>query len=83
MKIMRKVLLSLVVGMCCLMGNAQNKFNLSEVKSVVNFGIDYSLAKVYGGKIPDTNIGLRMPTSMKCSSPSRRRLTSASVWAYR
>ena len=50
MKIMRKVLLSLVVGMCCLMGNAQNKFNLSEVKSVVNFGIDYSLAKVYGGK---------------------------------
>ena len=50
MKIMKKVLLSLIVGMCCLMGNAQNKFNLSEVKSVVNFGIDYSLAKVYGGK---------------------------------
>jgi hypothetical protein len=32
------------------MGNAQNKFNLQDVKSVVNFGVDYSLAKVYGGK---------------------------------
>ena len=36
--------------MCCLAGNAQNKFHLSEVKSIVNFGIDYSLAKVFGGK---------------------------------
>ena len=47
---MKKLLLTLLVGMCCLAGNAQNKFNLSDVKSVVNFGIDYSLAKVYGGK---------------------------------
>ena len=47
---MKKVLLTLLVGMCCLMGNAQNKFNLQDVKSVVNFGVDYSLAKVYGGK---------------------------------
>ena len=47
---MKKVLLTLLVGMCYLMGNAQNKFNLQDVKSVVNFGVDYSLAKVYGGK---------------------------------
>ena len=47
---MKKVLLTLLVGMCCLMGNAQNKFNLQDVKSLVNFGVDYSLAKVYGGK---------------------------------
>ena len=47
---MKKVLLTLLVGMCCLMGNAQNKFNLQDVKSIVNFGVDYSLAKVYGGK---------------------------------
>jgi hypothetical protein len=32
------------------MGNAQNKFNLQDVKSIVNFGVDYSLVKVYGGK---------------------------------
>ena len=49
-KNMKKFLLTLLVGMCCLAGHAQNKFNLSEVKSIVNFGIDYSLAKVYGGK---------------------------------
>lgn len=30
--------------------NAQNKFNLSEVKSLVNYGIDYTMAKVYGRK---------------------------------
>ena len=47
---MKKVLLTLLVGMCCLMGNAQNRFNLQDVKSIVNFGVDYSLAKVYGGK---------------------------------
>ena len=47
---MKKLFLTLLVGMCCLMGNAQNKFNLQDVKSVVNFGVDYSLAKVYGGK---------------------------------
>ena len=47
---MKKLLLTLLIGMCCLAGNAQNKFNLSEVKSIVNFGIDYSLAKVFGGK---------------------------------
>ena len=47
---MKKLLLTLLVGMCCLLGNAQNKFNLSEVNSIVNFGIDYSLAKVFGGK---------------------------------
>ena len=47
---MKKLLLTLLVGMCCLWGNAQNKFNLSEVNSIVNFGIDYSLAKVFGGK---------------------------------
>ena len=47
---MKKFLLTLFIGMCCLAGHAQNKFNLSEVKSIVNFGIDYSVAKVYGGK---------------------------------
>ena len=47
---MKKFLLTLFIGMCCLTGHAQNKFNLSEVKSIVNFGIDYSLAKVFGGK---------------------------------
>ena len=46
---MKKFLLTLFIGMCCLAGNAQNKFHLSEVKSIVNFGIDYSLAKVFGG----------------------------------
>lgn len=34
----------------CLAGNAQNKFNLSGISSLTNFGIDYTLAKVYGGK---------------------------------
>ena len=47
---MKKLLLTLLIGMSCLVGNAQNKFNLSEVNSIVNFGIDYSLAKVFGGK---------------------------------
>lgn len=37
-----------------IVGQAQNKFNLSEVKSVVNFGVDnYSSAKVHGGKDSD------------------------------
>ena len=33
-----------------IVGQAQNKFNLSEVKSVVNFGVDNSSVKVHGGK---------------------------------
>lgn len=36
--------------MCSLFAGAQNKFNLKEVTSLINYGIDYSLAKVYGGK---------------------------------
>ena len=47
---MKKQLLTLLVCILSLMANAQNKFNLSEVKSLVNYGIDYTMAKVYGGK---------------------------------
>ena len=34
---------------CCTVG-AQNKFSLADVQSLTFYGIDYSLAKVYGGK---------------------------------
>ena len=47
---MKKILLTLMASLCILMGHAQNKFNLSGISSLTNFGIDYSLAKVYGGK---------------------------------
>lgn len=47
---MKRILLSLVAILCISMGHAQNKFNLSEVKSLTNFGIDFTIAKVYGGK---------------------------------
>ena len=40
----------MLVAFVCLTGMAQNKFNLSGIPSIVNYGIDYSLAKVYGGK---------------------------------
>ena len=47
---MRRILLSLIAILCISMGYAQNKFNLSEVKSLTNYGIDFTIAKVYGGK---------------------------------
>ena len=47
---MKKSLLLIYALICCMWVNAQNKFNLTEVKSLVNYGVDYSLAKVYGGK---------------------------------
>lgn len=47
---MKRILLSLVAILCISMGYAQNKFNLSGIKSLTNYGIDFTLAKVYGGK---------------------------------
>ena len=47
---MRRKLLFVCALISCVLANAQNKFNLSEIQSLTNFGIDYSLAKVYGGK---------------------------------
>ena len=47
---MKRKLLSFIVCTFCLVCGAQNKFNLSGISSLTNFGIDYSLAKVYGGK---------------------------------
>ena len=47
---MKRILLSLIAILCISMGYAQNKFNLSEIKSLTNYGIDFTIAKVYGGK---------------------------------
>lgn len=47
---MRRKLLFICALIGCVLANAQNKFNLSGIQSLTNFGIDYSLAKVYGGK---------------------------------
>ena len=47
---MKRILLSLIAILCISMGYAQNKFNLTEVKSLTNYGIDFTIAKVYGGK---------------------------------
>ncbi len=47
---MKRKLLFVCALIGCVLANAQNKFNLSEIQSLTNFGIDYSLAKVYGGK---------------------------------
>ena len=47
---MKRKLLTLIVCTFCLVCGAQNKFNLANIDSLTNFGIDYTLAKVYGGK---------------------------------
>lgn len=47
---MKRNAVTLCLLVCFLLANAQNKFNLSGISSLVNYGIDYSLAKVYGGK---------------------------------
>lgn len=46
----RSLFIMLFSSILCLLGNAQNKFNLAGIEKLTNFGIDYSLAKVYGGK---------------------------------
>lgn len=47
---MKRILLSLIAILFIVTGYAQNKFNLSEVKSLTNYGVDFTIAKVYGGK---------------------------------
>ena len=47
---MKRNLLTFILLLSCIWGTAQNKFNLSGISSLVNYGVDYSLAKVYGGK---------------------------------
>ena len=47
---MKRNLLFILLATFCLIGTAQNKFNLSGISSIINYGVDYSLAKVYGGK---------------------------------
>ena len=50
MKLMSKILTICVILLSCLSLTAQDKLNLSDVKSLTFYGIDFSLAKVYGGK---------------------------------
>lgn len=47
---MKKTFIALFFLSFCFLGYAQNKFNLSKVKSLTMYGIDYSLTKVYEGK---------------------------------
>lgn len=47
---MKRNLLTFFLLASCILGTAQNKFNLSGISSLINFGIDYSLTKVFGGK---------------------------------
>jgi len=47
---MKRIVISLLICLFGLMGYAQNKFNLSDVSSLTFYGIDFTIAKVYGGK---------------------------------
>lgn len=47
---MKKNLLLMVMILFCATTYAQNKFNLADVKSLTFYGIDFSIAKVHGGK---------------------------------
>ena len=47
---MKRNVLTLLICLLGLCATAQNKFNLTGISALTNFGIDYSLAKVYGGK---------------------------------
>ena len=47
---MKRIVISLLICLFGLMGYAQNKFNLSDVSSFTFYGIDFTIAKVYGGK---------------------------------
>lgn len=49
-KDMKKALLTLIVCAFSLACMAQNKFKLADIPSLTNYGIDYTQAKVYGGK---------------------------------
>lgn len=46
---MKRILLLFVAAVTCWNLSAQNKLNLSGISSLTNYGIDYTLAKVYGG----------------------------------
>ena len=46
---MKRILLLFVMAITCWNLSAQNKLNLSGISSLTNYGIDYTLAKVYGG----------------------------------
>ena len=47
---MKRNVLTLFICLLGLCASAQNKLNLSGITSLTNFGIDYTLAKVLGGK---------------------------------
>ena len=47
---MKKFLGICLMALICMASYAQDKLALSDVKSLTFYGIDYSLAKVYGGK---------------------------------
>ena len=47
---MKRNVLTLFICLLGLCASAQNKFNLTGIPALTNYGIDYSLAKVYGGK---------------------------------
>lgn len=47
---MKKILNVCIMILFCMTVTAQDKFNLSEINSLTFYGIDFSLAKVYGGK---------------------------------
>ena len=47
---MKRNVLTLFICLLGLCASAQNKLNLSNIPSLTNFGIDYTLAKVLGGK---------------------------------
>ena len=48
--IMKRNVLTLFICLLGLCASAQNKFNLTGISALTNYGIDYSLAKVHGGK---------------------------------
>ena len=47
---MKRKLTVFLFSMICLLTHAQNKFNLENIQSLTFYGIDFTIAKVYGGK---------------------------------
>lgn len=47
---MKRKLTIFLFSMICLLTHAQNKFNLENIQSLTFYGIDFTIAKVYGGK---------------------------------
>lgn len=47
---MKRKLTVFFFSMICLLAHAQNKFNLENISSLTFYGIDFTIAKVYGGK---------------------------------